>query len=151
MKRIHVECLPDETLLKQLGFSKKSITHHSGKSRVFKKLQSVKNEVAMVDEDPGSAKHPYENKLKRIETKEGISKYTDASGNIVVVLEGKLEDWIVSVCKKDKVKLDSFNLPDNPDKLHDKINYSLPHFEKLVKHLKDTNNKAIQYLTDCLK
>ena len=30
MKNIHVECLPDEYLVKKLGFTRKSITHHQG-------------------------------------------------------------------------------------------------------------------------
>ncbi len=60
MKPIHVECLPDEALVKKLGFTRKMVTHHAGKSRVFTNLKSVVNHLAMVDEDPGSPKSSYE-------------------------------------------------------------------------------------------
>jgi hypothetical protein len=151
MKRIHVECLPDEALIKQLGFTKKNITHHAGKSRVFKNLQKVNNEVAMVDEDPGTLKTTYEKGLKLIKADEGIKQYTDASDNVIVVLDGKLEDWIVSVCKKYQIDLKHFKLPVKPNDLHDVINHQLINFEKLIQHLIQNNNKAILSLKACLK
>ncbi|MCK5136501.1 MAG: ATP-binding protein [Bacteroidales bacterium] len=53
MKVVHVECRPDEVLVTKLGFNRKMIKHHQGKSRVFHSLKLTKDQLAMVDEDPG--------------------------------------------------------------------------------------------------
>jgi hypothetical protein len=151
MKHIHVECLPDEALIRQLGYSRKNITHHSGKSIVFKRLKLVKNELAMIDEDPGSVQTKYERSLKLLKEQEGLKQYSDSSGNIVVVLAGKLEDWIISVCKRSKIKISDFGLPDNSSELHNKINHRIVSFENLIQHLIKTNNKAIQSLKEFLQ
>lgn len=151
MKHIHVECLPDETLIRQLGFTKKFITHHSGKSRVMKKLGEVKNEMAMVDEDPGTAKTTYEKALKLIGNEEGILEYTDHSGNKIIVLPGKLEDWILTVCKKNRIDITAFGLPAKSDELHGVIHHKLANFEKLISHLLKTNNKTLNMLKNRLK
>ena len=59
MKKVHVECRPDELLISKLGYTRKMIVHHQGKSRVFHTLSKNKDLLAMVDEDPGSAKTRY--------------------------------------------------------------------------------------------
>lgn len=123
MKEIHVECKPDEIFARKLGFTRKMITHHPGKSRVFDKLSKSKNHLALVDEDPGSAKTTYQKSLNLIKDYEGIMFYADNSGNKVFILQGKLEDWIISTCKKYKIKLSDFNLPETQDELHDVINW----------------------------
>ena len=64
MKQLHVECKPDELFVSKLGFNRKSIIHHQGKSRVFNYLRKSKNQLAIVDEDPGSVKSSYERNLK---------------------------------------------------------------------------------------
>lgn len=151
MKHVHVECKPDEALVLQLGFPQKQITHHSGKARVFKSMREGKNELAMVDEDPGSAKTSYEKGLNLIRDEEGIKQYTDNSGNTIVVLKGKLEDWILAVCKKYRIDITTYGLPSNSSDLHDKINERLPGFVKLIQHLLQSKNKAILHLSNCLK
>jgi len=78
---IHVECLPDETLLKKGGFAKKQIKNHDGKSRVFADLLKNTNQFAMVDEDPGSAKTSYEMGLKCQKEMYGISFFLDGKRN----------------------------------------------------------------------
>ncbi len=104
MKLVHVECLPDEALIKKLGFTRKAVKHHGGKSRVFRKLKSVRNQLGMVDEDPGSAKSDYEQELILIHETFGIKLFSDKSGNKILVLKGKLEDWIISICKNAGIK-----------------------------------------------
>ncbi|RXK83816.1 hypothetical protein [Filimonas effusa] len=78
---IHVECLPDETLLKKLGFTRKQIKHHFGKSRVFADLSKKGSQLALVDEDPGQAQPPYQKKLSLNIEKYGIRCYLDAQNN----------------------------------------------------------------------
>lgn len=151
MIEVHVECKPDELLVSKLGVPRKSITHHSGKSRVFKSLSKKKDQLAMVDEDPGSARQPYENSLRLIEVKEGIRSYIDPSNNKVFVLTGKLEDWIVWNCKKQKINLSIFNLPDTPDKLHSEINNKLQNFGRLIDELIVQKNPGIMKLKAWLK
>jgi len=143
MKHIHIECLPDEYLVKRLGFTRKSITHHQGKSRVFHALKSKTGQLAIVDEDPGSIKTSYEKSLQFREEVEGIKYFTDASGNKILFLNGKLEDWIISVCKKESVELNRFGLPDKPDDLHDQINQKLINFDRVLVELLKKNNQSL--------
>ena len=56
---IFFECYADEVFLKVLGFSKKSIEHSFGRSRVCFKLSNAKNSMGLIDEDPNSPKEPY--------------------------------------------------------------------------------------------
>lgn len=72
MKDIHVECKPDEMLVRKLGFTKKKVTHYPGKSRVFRKLEKSNNQLALVDEDPGSTKTSYEQRLRFLKEVQGI-------------------------------------------------------------------------------
>ncbi len=113
MKNIHVECKPDELLVSKLGFGKKHITHHQGKSRVMSYLQQNENLLALVDEDPLSvAVTSYERSLKFDTEVEGVKRFTDNSGNVVCVLKIKLEDWIIDVCKRHRVDIKQFGLPE---------------------------------------
>jgi hypothetical protein len=151
MKTVHVECIPDEFLVTKLGVEKKAVVHHSGKSRVFHKLKSEKNQLALVDEDPGSPQSGYEKKLKFIEETNGIKCYADGSGNKLYVLKGKLEDWIVQACRQNKIKLSSCNLPENPDDLHDVITHRLKNFDRLISKLLTSKNPAILKLKALIK
>lgn len=151
MSEIHVECLPDETLIKRLGFSKKQITHHTGKSRVFHQLSKSKNIIAMVDEDPGSPKTSHEKALTFITEKDGVMIYNDQRNNTIIILRVKLEDWLLSVCKTYKEDISKYGLPDRPNDLHDKINQHLPKLEKLIDSLLNKNNPAILFLKENLQ
>jgi hypothetical protein len=151
MKKLHVECLPDETLAKKLGFASRLITHHTGKSRVFHKLKSTTNELAMVDEDPNSSKTTYETNLQFQQESNGIKQYADNSGNKVLVLKGKLEDWILSICKAENIKPENFSLPNNPSQLHEVINQRLKSFERLLDALMQNPNSSIHELRKLLQ
>ena len=143
MKQVHVECKPDELLVSKLGLTRKFITHHQGKSRIFSTLRINKGLLAIVDEDPGSANTRYEVSLKLKKEFEGIKFYTDQSGNIVLELKGKLEDWIIMVCRKQKINILDYGLPEKPNDLHDIINYRLPDFSRLIDDLIKEKNPAV--------
>ena len=143
MKQIHIECDPDELLVSKLGFTRKFVTHHQGKSRVFHALGKSKLQLAVVDEDPGSARIPFEKTLEYVEEFEGIKYFTDHSGNKIFILKGKLEDWIIFVCKQYKIQLSAFGLPDKPDDLHEVINQRLANFSKLIDEMIKQKNPAI--------
>lgn len=146
MKHIHIECLPDEHLIKKLGFTRKFITHHQGKSKVFHVINKCENQIAMVDEDPGSAKTSYEKSLKFIEDVDGISCFSDKSGNRIFVLKGKLEDWIINICKREKINLSKFGLSADGDSLHEEINNKLSNFDKLLAELEENKCSSINTL-----
>jgi len=143
MKQVHVECLPDERFVSKLGFTKKQITHHSGRSRIFKTLSKTENQFAIIDEDPGSGRSSYEAKLILKEEFNGIKYYTDKSGNKIFILKDKLEDWIINACKRTNIKISDFNLPVNPADLHSVINNKLDNFDKLIDELFKKKNPAI--------
>lgn len=146
MRKVHVECLPDEALVKVLGITRRMVTHHNGKSRVFSKLITVNNEIAVVDEDPGSAKTTYEKNLSLIDESNGIKRYKDQNGNVILVLKGKLEDWMIENCKASNINILTFGLPERPNELHGVINQRLRQFENLIIHLRENNNLAIHAL-----
>jgi hypothetical protein len=150
MKIVHVECLPDEALIRKLGFTRKDVLHHGGKSRVFNKLHKVSNQLAMVDEDPGSAKTSYQKKLAMVEEAQGIQLFSDKSGNKIIVLKGKLEDWIIATCKAAGVQLSDFSLPEKPNELHAVINQRIDKFENLIDHLLKNKNTGIYQLRSWL-
>jgi hypothetical protein len=143
MKQVHVECLPDEKLVIKLGHTRKFITHHQGKSRIFSTLRKNKNLIAIVDEDPGSIKTRYEESLKLRKEFEGIRYFTDTSGNIVLILKGKLEDWIIAACKKQKIDISKHGLPVKPNDLHDVIHHRLVNFGRLIDELILEKNPAL--------
>ena len=147
---IHIECKPDEQLVIALRFKRKNIQHHKVKSRIFKVLSRSKNQLAIVDEDPGSNKTAYENSLNHIGMYEGINCFKDSSGNKIFVLKGKLEDWIINNAKEQHIDLTDFGLPDNPDALHGEINHHLPEFKELLEKLLQKKNPAIMKLKSLL-
>lgn len=136
---INVECLPDETLSKVIGFGKKQIIHHQGKSRVFANICKKTDQIAIVDEDPGSPKHEYEKQLILRDEANGIRYYLDQKRkNKVFVLSVKLEDWIIFQCKKSNIDIKGYGLPDKPNDLHNVINYRLEAFKNLLNDLIQT-------------
>jgi len=133
---IHIECVPDETLVSKIGFSKRQVKHHAGKSRVFGTIEKLNDQIALVDEDPGQVKHRYEKRLVFQRKKDGISYFLDPTlNNKVIVLKVKLEDWIIASCKKTKINPIAFGLPDKPNELHSVILNRLKSFNKLLDEL----------------
>lgn len=149
-KEIHVECKPDELLVSKLGFTRKSVTHHTGKSRVFHKLKQSQHVLALVDEDPGSPKTTYEKTLQLVHNINGIQCYVDKRQNKVAILTIKLEDWIIWVCKQADIALTKFGLPAKPNTLHEVINQRLTKFEQLIDALLQSNNESLKSLDDWL-
>jgi hypothetical protein len=149
---VHVECLPDETLLRKLGFSRKQVEHHQGKSRVLAKIRSLTNQVGLIDEDPTSAKHPYEHVLERQDTVNGVTYLTDLQRkNKVLVLQVKLEDWIIAACPKSQIDITTFGLPNRPNDLHSVMNYRIAAFEKLLDALLEAKNPYLLTLSRWLQ
>lgn len=149
-RTIHVECKPDELLVSKLGFTRKLVTHHTGKSRVFHKLKQSHHTLALVDEDPGAPKTTYEKSLQWEQTINGIKCYIDLNGNKVAILTTKLEDRIVAVCKEDGIEVTKFGLPSKPNELHGVINQRLTKFAQLIEALLQSNSLAFRHLSEWL-
>lgn len=147
---VHIECNADEQLVLKLDIAKKQITHHQGKSRIFSKLQKSREQLALVDEDPGSIKSTYQKKLRKIDEFEGITHYQDNSDNDVYELKGKLEDWILQICKIQKINLSNYNLPDEPNQLHRVVNQKLDKYSSLLDQLIKDKNPSIVKLRSWL-
>lgn len=148
---IHVECIPDETLLKKLGFTKKQIQHHAGKNKVLAHIRNNRNQLAMVDEDPDSAPNPYERVLHLEKEAFGVKYYVDKKlSNKVLVLKPKLEDWIISACRKSNVELSKYGLPTKGNGLHHVINNRLGAYQRLLDDLLQMKNENLLQLKNWL-
>lgn len=146
---IHTECLPDETLLKKIGFTRKQIQHHQGKPRIMTLFSQRTNQLAMVDEDPGSVPHPYQAKLSLERHANGVLLFRDHTAlNTLIALRVKLEDWIIAACKQSGKKMSDYSLPANPTELHSVLNHRIPAFEKLIDDLLANRNSAISTLQE---
>lgn len=150
MREILVECYPDAHLVQKIGFTKKYIRHCFGKANVLNQASKKENILALVDEDPESAKHPHQQKMKVVDKFDGINHYKDNSNNNIFELKIKLEDWIISVCKISKIKLSDFGLSDEPDRLHKEINQKLDNFDKLLDFLIEKQNPVLLKLREWL-
>lgn len=150
MKPIHVECLPDEALVRKLGFTRKMVTHHAGYF-ISSNLCPINWQWWMVDEDPGSVKSDYEKKLTKEIESNGLTFLRDSSGNIVIQLKGKLEDWILNQCETCDVKIGDFAFPNNGNKFHDVINQHIPKFEEVVERLIEKKSTGMMTLKSWLK
>ena len=73
----------------------------------------------------------------------GIRFLKDSSGNTVLMLRIKLEDWIIQICKGSKINLSAYNLPEIPNDLHEVLNNRLENFGRLIDHLLERKNPAI--------
>ena len=149
---IHIECLPDETLLKKLGYSRKQIEHHQGKSRVLGKISSLKDQIGLIDEDPMAAQHTYEQSLITESISNGVTLRKDVEkNNKVLILKVKLEDWIISACKKSHIEPADFGLPNKPNELHSVINNRIAAYERLLDALLAEKNPNLLTLKACLE
>jgi len=145
MSRVHVECKPDEALLRKFGFSGKQVFHHDDKGRVFNYIRDKINQVAMVDEDPRQARHPYERDLVPQEEKNGVIRlYDKKHNNTVFVLKVKLEDWIIECCRKCKIDITKYgSLPSKPNELHKVINDRLSSYKDLIDALLEEKDNGV--------
>jgi len=138
---IYVECKPDFTLVRFItNLPRREIVHEfKGKHEVCKQLENRRDCKGLVDEDPLSVPPPYLKKLRlQKELPEaGLKIMRDESNNnLLVILCPRLEEWILRAAKEKGINPDKYNLPNNPNRLHEVINLSLDRFERLLEDLK---------------
>ncbi len=105
----------------------------------------------MVDEDPGSVPHLYEKELTFNQELNGIKYLVDEKrNNKILVLKVKLEDWLISACRKSEINIVQYGLPLKPNDLHDVINNRMHAYEKLLDALLKNGNESIAQLSKWL-
>ncbi|CAB49709.1 hypothetical protein [Pyrococcus abyssi] len=146
---IVVECKPDKLLVKMLIPGVK-VVHSGGKGNAAKILEKNENIIAMLDEDPESPQPRYLRELKEVERKHGIKILIDEKRkNKVILLTPRLEEWIISVAKRNGVRLEKYYLPETGKELHAIINHNLSAFSNLILRLMDS--EELTFLKESLK
>ena len=149
--KLFLECDNDETLAKCLGIKANEIEHCKGRTRVCSKLSKKRNVKGLVDENPGTALTTYLSKLSIIENKHNIIYCLDKNlNNRVIILQPDIEGWLSNVCKKEKIKLNQYGLPDNLKELPQIIKLRRNKFETLVKSMQTKKIEGIIYLKKLL-
>jgi hypothetical protein len=149
MNKCHVECLPEEVLMLNLGvgFTRDIIEHHKGSGAVCVALAKGENLIGLIDEDPQrELQHPYYDKLyKKPKSEEHNIRYSIdvKKKNKLVFIKPSFEPWIIETAKKSNIKMSDFKLSDDPDKLHGEINFKKGDLQKLLHQLLKVKSPAI--------
>jgi hypothetical protein len=139
---VFVECKPDSLIIEVIDIASK-IIHQRNKFEVYKRLEREKNCIGLIDEDPQYyyvppyiEKMSLNNKLSNY----GLKVFYDSSNNnYLVMLCPNLEEWILKAAKEANLKIERYNLPIQPTKLHKEINIKLEKFKILLLDLKNSN------------
>lgn len=147
LRKVIVECKPDELLAKTLGFKRYEIVHQPNKGEVCNFLEKSGIHFAVINEDPNSNQPKYLKQFSLAEEKYGITKLIHKKENkTIFILKPRLEEWILSRCKASVIKPEDYYLPSNNKDLKDVVNYHLNHFEKLLHALSNKKDKGIVFL-----
>jgi hypothetical protein len=147
MKKVVVECDPDELLVKTLGLGRKEIVHQNNKGEVCNYLAKSEIKIALIDEDPGQGQPNYLKNFSFAEQKFDIKKLTQIpTGKIILIIKPRLEEWVLDQCLKSKINPEKFFLPNDAKLLKKVINLRLTHFNNLLNELKRKENDGLRYL-----
>lgn len=147
LKKIIVECKPDEVLAKSLGCNKKEIAHQPNKGEVCNLLIKSNILIAIIDEDPNSHQPNLLSKFKLIEEKFDIRKmYLRSESKTILVIKPRLEEWILKRCRLSGINPKAYYLPSNNKEFKDVLNYQLGKFELLVDGLLQKKDEGLLYL-----
>ena len=138
MSAIHYECRPEECLLTNLNFAGALAQHHNGSGTICELLSKEKELIGWIDEDPTANHHPYYKRMCRkvISDKYGLKYcYDPATGNKLIIVKPKMEDWIIGIAKKYKVNLEDYDLSNDPNELHKIINFKINKFQEVLHKL----------------
>jgi hypothetical protein len=120
---IYVEGTADTILVKTLaGWN--TVENLHGSSTVCTKLDDKDHCKGMVDERDVLKKHPYVRKLvKNVRGKTQLPTQLlvlkdKAKNNTLILVQPRLEEWIIQCAKEAKLSLEKLNIPNDPDELH---------------------------------
>ena len=147
-----LECKPDEVLAWRLGRAKRDCLHQNDKGRVCNRLKKTEGLVAMIDEDPGSAQPTYLGTLKLVEEGNGLRILADAErGHRIVIVQPRLEEWIIATAKAAEVKMADFGLSERGNELHREITSRLFAFGRLLDALLEKESPRLLRLREFLR
>jgi len=121
---IIVECYNDKELVHRIGFPGYQVEHESGKSKVLGKVEQEQKAVGIIDEDPSVGPTPYleEYNEKGVVGKLKLLIRKDDDGKRVIrraiEISPYLEGWLYEVAKRNRISPKKFDLPDDPEELH---------------------------------
>ena len=117
--------------------SKRNIIHAGNKSEVIKALvKHYENSKGLVDEDPGSTQPRYLHEFTQKGERYSIKVlHNHHRNNYLIILCPRLEDWVLQAAARSNVDVRSYGLPNDPSRLHKRINLQVDKFEKLLKDL----------------
>ena len=141
---IYVECKPDAALANTIG--EKKIDHAGCKSEVIKRLMKTEGCVGLIDEDPNRIQPPFLVKYsleKEYPTLEIRILRDSHRNNRLILLCPRLEEWILGAVRQSGLKLEKYDLPEDPKKFHEVVNVRFAKFNKLLEDLKAARNKKL--------
>lgn len=143
-----VECDADVVLVSELtSISERRIRHASGKHAVLRRLIFKDTDsIGMIDQDPLRIQpKKFLQRFNRIQysatEKLEILSYMKKN-NRLIVLYPRLEEWILEASRRASIDVRRYNLPRNPDQLHEIITLKLNRFRQLVRDLRQSSNRV---------
>jgi hypothetical protein len=139
-----VECKPDEALISLLlPQARRQIMHRSGKPEVLKFVRRVDNTVGMIDEDPSSIQPPLLGQLVESESEPslGLKRSRFSNNNSVITLSPRLEDWVLTDCRRAGIQPEGYGLPRDSEAFHDMVNQRLDNFSRLISDLRQQSTR----------
>ena len=147
MIKVVVECAPDETLVRNLGFTSRQVKHQPNKGEVCNYLIKNSGIIGMVDADPGSPQPGFFQDCKLIQEKFDVVVYQyNDQNNRLLVLNPNLEGWLIKKAKESKLDLSNFGLPGTSKALHKEILNKIPKVEMLISELLTKKNPGLLFL-----
>ena len=118
---IVVEGYADKALIVDMGFPIKQIKIGSDKGKVLKSVRKGQAAIGIIDEDPDSGQPSdlRENYIEK-DSKRTIKLLVrkDDVGKRIIQIAPRLEDWLYSRARQNRIDPMSFDLPKYPEDLH---------------------------------
>ena len=148
---IYVEGKPDNVLVRHAtGIQgRNAVRSLRGRGEVCRQLMRTRNQIGMVDEDPGDRPPDYfrELDLRVNRVALGLKLYRDRRrNNRLVVLCPKLEDWLLRAARDAGLRMADYGLPSRSNRLHDVINADIRKLQRLLNGLSDAGSPRLNEL-----
>ncbi len=151
-----MEGKPDRVLaLRLTGLPGREVKRERNNSEALKRSLGELNSRAMIDEDDEHSQPPQLLRFQVFQELElfGLREYRDnASGNRVIMLRPRLEEWLSRAAREVDINLGDprYNLPGDPSRLHDEINRDLRKLQRLIDSLLTAQSPRILKLRQLL-
>ena len=151
---IYVEGSPDSRLIQELGVPRRQVRIENGRNKVLRRLEEIPDATGMVDEDPENWQG--ERELRDYTEKEHaeglrLLSHRGNTGQRLIVICPKLEDWLIQRARMSKVKPEDYGLLSDPDRLHSRVRYERKDgFQRFIKELMNHHDKGMRLLRQWL-